>query len=116
VAILVTTQLGMLFVSLRTFEQLAATVVTASLPFYALAVSAVFLLRQKAGYHPSFRTIGYPVTPLLFIATTLYLVFAAFANPAARVPTAIIFLVVLAGIPLYWTFVKTGVQEEKMPA
>ena len=105
-AIGVATVLGMIFVSFRTFEQLAATVVTASLPFYALAVSAVFVLRRRAGYHPSFRTVGYPVTPLLFIAATLYLLVAPFANAAARVPTAIIFLVILAGIPLYWTVTR----------
>ena len=116
VAIGVATVLGIVFVSFRSFEQLAATVVTASLPFYALAVSSVFVLRRRAGYRPSFRTIGYPVTPLLFIAATLYLLVAPFANDAARMPTAIIFLVILAGIPLYWTISRAQRQDDRVTA
>ncbi|HXC24498.1 MAG TPA: amino acid permease [Gemmatimonadaceae bacterium] len=101
VAILVTMALGIVFVSLQTFEQLADTFVTAILPFYALAVAAVFPLRQRASYHPPFRTLGYPVTPIFFIAATLYLFVTAFADPTARVPTGVVFLVILAGIPVY---------------
>lgn len=102
IAILVATVLGIVFVTLRSFEQLAATVVTALLPFYALAVGTVFRLRRRPGYRPTFRTVGYPVTPLLFIAATLYLLGAAFITPAARVPTAEVFLIILVGVPLYF--------------
>jgi APA family basic amino acid/polyamine antiporter len=108
VAILVATGLGMVFVSLRTFDQLAATVITASLPFYALAVAAVFRLRRRAGYRPSFRTIGYPIPPILFIAATVYLLCAAFADPVSRVPTTVVFLVILTGLPFYWIVATPG--------
>jgi basic amino acid/polyamine antiporter, APA family len=101
IAILVATALGIIFVSLRTFEQLADTFVTAILPFYALAVASIFPLRKRAGYQPSFRTVGYPVTPLLFIAATLYLLLNAFADPAARVLTGVVCLIILAGIPVH---------------
>jgi amino acid transporter len=106
VAILVTTLLGIVFASLSTFEQLAATVITAMLPFYILAVAAVFPLRRRSGYRPAFRTFGYPITPILFIAASLYLLIAAFIDPAARIPTAVVFLIILAGIPLYWFMLK----------
>jgi APA family basic amino acid/polyamine antiporter len=96
----------MIFASLSTFEQLAATVITAILPFYILAVAAIFPLRRRDGYRPAFRTVGYPVTPILFIAASLYLLIAAFIDPAARIPTAVVFLIILAGIPLYWLIVK----------
>ena len=88
VAIVIATVLGMIFVSIRTFEQLAATVVTASFPYYLLAVSAVFRLRRRPGYAPSFRTLGYPVTPILFIIAGFGLLYAAFINPAIRKPTS----------------------------
>ncbi|HEX8848955.1 MAG TPA: amino acid permease, partial [Gemmatimonadaceae bacterium] len=58
--------LGIAFVLVRTFEQLADTFVTAILPFYALGVGAIFALRRRAGYAPVFRTPGYPVIPALF--------------------------------------------------
>src|SRR3954471_9722821 len=56
VAIALAATLGIGFVLLRTFEQLADTFVTAILPFYALGVGAIFALRRRAGYAPTFRT------------------------------------------------------------
>jgi APA family basic amino acid/polyamine antiporter len=112
-AILVTTVLGVIFVSVRTFESLAATVVTASLPYYVLAVSAVFRMRRREGYRPAYRVIGYPITPILFIAASLYLLGAAFVKPATRLPTTIVFLVVLAGIPIYYAFVAKRLDTAK---
>jgi amino acid transporter len=106
VAIVVAAGLGIVFASVSTFERLAATVITAILPFYILAVAAVFPLRRRPGYKPAFRTIGYPVTPILFIAASLYLLIAAFIDPAARLPTAMVFLVILTGIPIYWIVAK----------
>ena len=47
VAIVVAALLGIVFVSLRTFEQLADTFVIAILPFYALGVAAIFPLRRR---------------------------------------------------------------------
>ena len=57
VAIALCAALGVAFVLLRTFEQLADTFVIAIVPFYALAVASVFPLRKKAGYDPP---IAYP--------------------------------------------------------
>jgi amino acid transporter len=101
VAITVATALGVVFVMFRTFEQLADTFVTAILPFYALAVAAIFPLRRRVTYRPPFRAIGYPVTPLLFILATVALLVSALADPAARVPTAAVFIAILLGIPVY---------------
>ena len=102
VAIIVATVMAIIFVSFRTFEQLADTFVTAILPFYALAVAAIFPLRRRhAGYHPPFKVVGYPVTPIIFVVATLYLLVDALADPSARIPTACVFLVILLGIPVY---------------
>ena len=106
VAIVVASVLGMVFVSLRTFEQLADIFVTAIIPFYALAVASVFSLRRRAAYAPPFRTWGYPVTPILFMAATLYLLINTLADPAARLPATVVFIVILAGIPVYWGVAK----------
>lgn len=101
VAIMVATILGVIFVMLRTFEQLADTFVTAIIPFYALGVAAIFPLRKKAGYDPSVRAIGFPVTPIIFVAATLYLLGSALMDPAARGPTLAVFAVILAGVFFY---------------
>ena len=69
---------------LQTFEKLTDTYVIAVLPFDALGAAAVFPLRKQAGYSPSFRTPGYPIVPLLFIASTIFLLGNAVVEPDTR--------------------------------
>lgn len=102
VSIAVASVLGIIFVSVRSFEQLADTFVTAILPFYALAVAAVFPLRRRiSAKNTVFRTPGYPVTPLLFIGATVLLLINALADPSARMSTGAVFLLILLGAPVY---------------
>ena len=107
VAIVLTAALGVAFVLLRSFEQLADAFVTAILPFYALGVASVFRLRRRpaAEYAPPFRVPGYPVVPLLFVAATLYLLVNALLDPAGRWATAATLGIVVAGIPVYYATV-----------
>ena len=90
------------FVLLRTFEQLADTFVTAIVPFYALGVAAVFMLRRKASYNPPFRVPLYPFVPALFVIATIYLLANALIDPTSRWATAAVLGVVVLGIPLYY--------------
>ena len=102
VAITLTAALGAIFVLLRSFEQLADTFVTAFLPFYGMAVAAIFKLRKQPGYAPSFRVPGYPVVPLLFVASVVYLLANGFVNPDSRWMTAGVFAMLLTGVPVYY--------------
>jgi basic amino acid/polyamine antiporter, APA family len=102
VAIGINIALGVIFVLLRTFEQLADAFVTAILPFYALGIAAMFVVRRRADYKPAFRTPGYPVVPLLFVGAVLYLLANALIDDSSRVPTAITLGIVLLGIPVYY--------------
>jgi basic amino acid/polyamine antiporter, APA family len=102
VAIALAAGLGVAFVLARTFEQLADTFILAIVPFYALAVGAVFPLRRRAGYRPSFRLPGYPVVPALFVLTATGVVGSAIVDPASRWPTAAVIGVILAGIPVFY--------------
>jgi amino acid transporter len=119
VAITLTAALGVVFVLLRTFEQLADTFVTAILPFYALGVASIFMFRRRekaspgdgGAYAPPFRTPGYPVTPVLFVLATLYLLGNAVADPASRWPTLAVFGVILLGIPVYYLTVGRGARS-----
>jgi amino acid transporter len=94
--------LGVLFVLLGTFEQLADTFVTAIVPFYALAVAAIFVFRGRAGYQPPFRVPGYPAVPAVFIVATILLLGNAIIDPSSRVPTLGVLGVILLGIPVYY--------------
>ncbi len=107
VAIILAAILGIVFVMLRTFEQLADTFVTAILPFYALGVASIFVFRKR-GYNPPFKAPLYPIAPILFVLATAYLLGNALIDPAGRWPTLAIFGVIAAGIPVYYlTVAKT---------
>jgi len=102
VAIILEASLGVLFVLVGTFEQLADAFVTAIVPFYALAVGSVFVLRRRADYAPPFRVPGYPIVPAIFIVATILLLGNALLDRASRMPTLAVFAVILFGIPIYY--------------
>ncbi len=112
VSILLVTALGIVFVLLRTFEQLADTFVTAIVPFYALAVAAIFVFRKRADYNPPFRTPLFPVVPAMFILATCFLLGNAIIDPSSRWPTLAVMGIILVGIPVYYMTVgrKSGSQ------
>ena len=101
-SIAITAALGVAFVLLRTFEQLADAFVTAFLPFYFLAVASVFRLRRRPGYSPSFRVPLYPVVPAVFLLSVLYLLGNAIVQESSRVSTLAVLGVCAAGIPVYY--------------
>jgi amino acid transporter len=102
ISISMTAALGILFVLLRSFEQLADAFVTAFLPFYALAVASIFRLRKKPGYAPTFRVPLYPVLPVVFLLSVLYLLGNAIVQESSRMSTLAVLGVVSAGIPVYY--------------
>lgn len=102
VAISIGGALGIVFVMLRSFDQLADTFVTAIVPFYALGVAAVFVLRRRTDYRPPFRVPWYPVVPILFVLSTVYLLANALLTPASRWGTAAVLGVVALGIPVFY--------------
>ena len=109
VAIIACALLGIMFVLLRSFEQLADAFVIAIVPFYALGVGSVYVLRKKAGYEPPFRTPGYPVVPALFIASSVFLLGNALWDASSRWATLGVFGAIAVGVPVYYAvFNKRG--------
>jgi len=105
VAIGLAALLGIVFVLLRTFEQLADAFVTAIVPFYALGVAAIFVFRRRADYAPPFRVPGYPLVPALFVLATIYLLINAILDPSSRWPTLAVLGTIVAGVPVYFATV-----------
>jgi amino acid transporter len=101
-SIAVVAVLAGIFVLAGTFEQLADAFVTAIVPFYALAVAAVFPLRKRAGYDPSFRVPGYPLVPLLFVVSTIFLLLNAIIDESSRVATLGVLGGIVIGVPVYY--------------
>ena len=105
VAISLAAALGVLFVLTRTFEQLADTFVLSIWPFYGMAIAGLYRLRRIRPELPRpYRVPGYPVVPAIFIGAVVYLVGnAVVADP---VWTGVTFGIVLAGIPVYYLFIR----------
>jgi amino acid transporter len=101
VAIGCATALGVGFVLASDFRELADRFILGTWPFYALAVIAVFVLRRtQPGLARPYRTWGYPVVPAVFLAASAWLMVNALVTDTVN--TSITFLVILAGIPVYW--------------
>ncbi|MGH7674876.1 MAG: APC family permease, partial [Gemmatimonadales bacterium] len=92
--------LGMIFVLVRTFGQLAEQFVIGIWPFYALAVAAVFVLRRRRPeLERPYRTWGYPVVPLLFLVGSLFLLGNYLVSQTAAF--AVDVAVILSGLPVF---------------
>ncbi|MFN2564315.1 MAG: APC family permease [Gemmatimonadaceae bacterium] len=102
VAIAIAAVLGASFVLLQKFERLADTFVTAIIPFYALGVASVYVLRRRPGYNPPFRTPGYPVVPALFVLATVFLLANAIIDDSSRMGTLAVLGIIVLGIPVYY--------------
>lgn len=105
VSIVLCAVLGIVFVLVRDFQQLADAFVIAIVPFLALGVAGVFVLRRRATYDPPFRTPGYPVVPALFILATVFLLLNAIADAGSRWATVGVLAGVLVGIPVFYATV-----------
>lgn len=103
-AIAMSIVLGVVFVSVQKFAQLADQFVVGIWPFYALGVLAVFVLRRREpDRERPYRTWGYPFVPALFLLATLYLLGAYLVTEPAKFFACI--GVILLGVPVYllWT-------------
>ena len=100
-AILLAAALGIGYVLVRNFQQLADAFILGIWPFYALAVGAVYILRRSRPDAPRpYRTWGYPVVPAVFLVASVAMLLNSAVNSARD--TLIGFGVILAGIPAYY--------------
>jgi APA family basic amino acid/polyamine antiporter len=85
------------------YTQLLEYIISAELVFYGLMVGAVIVLRRtRPGAHRPYRTVGYPVTPLLYISMAVLLILdLAYLAPAT---SGIGFMLVLSGIPVFFVW------------
>ena len=99
-----------------TYNQLLTYMVFVSFLFYALSSAAVIVLRRREpGLERPYRTWGYPVTPVVFILFSGYLI----GNTILEAPldAAVGAALLLAGLPVYWYCRRRyGAARESIPA
>ncbi len=107
VAIWLTAALGIAYVMQNSFAELADRFVLGSWPFYAMAVAGVFVLRKRSpDAERPYRTLGYPLTPAIFLLASLGMVAnALLSNPAQN---GVTFGIILAGVPVYLVWRRFG--------
>jgi APA family basic amino acid/polyamine antiporter len=89
-----------LLVISATFDQLTDCVIFASMIFYAMTTGAVFVLRKKMPDAPRpYKTLGYPVVPILFILVAVWLL----SNTLSTNPreSAVGLGLIALGLPVY---------------
>lgn len=101
VSILLCTVLGVGYVLLNDFQQLADKFILGIWPFYALSVAGVFVLRRTQPDLPRpYKTLGYPVVPIVFLLASVAMVVNAFVTEPGD--TGFTFGVILLGVPVYF--------------
>jgi amino acid transporter len=99
-AVVLMTVMGVIFILIRTFTELADQFIIGIWPFYALAVAGVFVLRRtRPRLERPYRTWGYPLVPLVFLFGALLLLgnYLVSETRAFAVDIGII----LTGLPVY---------------
>ncbi|MBX2991543.1 MAG: amino acid permease [Bacteroidetes bacterium] len=84
-----------------TFNELISYVVFTDWIFFGLAAASVFIFRRtRPNAERPYRTFGYPVTPLFFIALAAWFVFNTFIEKPEQAIAGLGFLAL--GIPVYY--------------
>ena len=92
-------------VSTGTYRALFTRVVYTEWIFFALMAWGLVRLRKRAGYAPAYRVWGYPLVPIIFMASSLYIVINQIVHDPAESVVGLLF--VLAGLPVYYLWLRT---------
>jgi APA family basic amino acid/polyamine antiporter len=88
-----------------TFENLISYVVFVDWIFFAMAAAGVLVLRKRLpNADRPYKTLGYPLTPLFFIAVSTWFVINTLVQKPAQAWAGIGFLA--AGVPVYYYWKK----------
>lgn len=104
-AIALSVVLGVIFVSVRSFGQLADQFVIGIWPFYALGVAAVLVLRRREPEaERPYRAWGYPWVPAAFVLAAVLLL----GNYLVRETETVLWnvAVLLTGVPVYFAWTR----------
>jgi APA family basic amino acid/polyamine antiporter len=86
-----------------TFDQLTDCLLFASWIFYGLVTSSVFVLRRKMPNAPRpYRTLGYPIMPLIFVLVAFWLIINTLVNRPVESVAGLVLIVI--GLPLYFYY------------
>ncbi len=110
-SIIVQGVMSMLLALSGTFDQLTNYVIFSAWIFYAMVTGVVFVLRKRIPHAKrSYKTIGYPVVPIIFIFLAVLLLINTVVESPKESFIGLAFI--LAGIPVYFIFKKINEKIE----
>ena len=99
-AVLLMMVMGVIFILVRTFNDLAEQFIIGIWPFYALAVAGVFVLRRtRPRLERPYLTWGYPLVPFVFLVAALFLLGNYLVKETVKFAWDI--GIILSGVPVY---------------
>ena len=105
VSIIIQGIVSMLLALSGTFDQLTNYVVFSSWIFYAMVTGVVFVLRKRRpDAHRSYKTLGYPVVPIVFIVLAILLLINTVWTSPRESMIGLAFI--LSGVPVFFIFKK----------
>jgi APA family basic amino acid/polyamine antiporter len=94
------------------YEQLFTYVIFASWILYGMTTAAVIVLRRKRPDLPRpYRTLGYPVLPVLFVLVAILLVLSTLFDSPRESLLGLLFI--LLGLPFYFYWKRRHPQETR---
>lgn len=103
VSIIVQGIVSMLLAVSGTFDQLTDYVIFSAWIFYAMVTGVVFVLRKRMPDAPrSYKALGYPVVPFIFIVLAILLLINTVLNSPKESLIGLSFI--LAGVPVFYIF------------
>jgi APA family basic amino acid/polyamine antiporter len=83
------------------YEQLYTMVIFSSWILYAMATASVLVLRRtQPGLNRPYRTLGYPVVPILFVLVAITLLVQTMRTYPRESILGLVFI--MAGLPFYF--------------
>jgi basic amino acid/polyamine antiporter, APA family len=107
-ALIVQAAWAVILVYSGSYDSLTDYAIFAVLIFVALSTASVFVFRRRLPDAPrAYRTIGYPVVPVIFLVVAAWLIVNTFIATPGRALAGVGLM--LAGLPFYWYWTR----EEK---
>jgi APA family basic amino acid/polyamine antiporter len=98
-----------------TFDQLTDCLLFASWIFYGLVTSSVFMLRRKLpDLKRPYKTLGYPLMPMVFVLVATWLIINTLVNKP--VESVVGLVLILIGLPLYFYYRQQKRREAGLAA
>lgn len=94
------------------YDILYSYVIFGGTVFYTLAIASVFVLRRtRPDLQRPYRTWGYPVTPLLYVLASLFLMYNMLSEPHSRMESLAGLGIILMGVPIYLLYWWRGAHR-----